>query len=206
MRKHLLVTLLLTCGMPFGAQVWAAANPEPQSQSQAAAIKGTVLDENNEPVIGASVKTKGNPKGVSTDAFGNFTINAAPGQQVTVSYVGYKPTTVKAAQGMMVYLQPTTEVLDQLVVVGYGSQKRANLTGAVATVDVARTMDGRPQTDVTKALQVLFPVSPLPPATVTSHRPATPQCVSAVPVHFRTARPPILLSLLTVSPLTTSVL
>lgn len=143
--------------MPFGAQVWAAANPEPQSQSQAAAIKGTVLDENNEPVIGASVKTKGNPKGVSTDAFGNFTINAAPGQQVTVSYVGYKPTTVKAAQGMMVYLQPTTEVLDQLVVVGYGTQKRANLTGAVATVDVARTMDGRPQTDVTKALQGAVP-------------------------------------------------
>lgn len=143
--------------MPFGAQVWAAANPEPQSQSQAVAIKGTVFDENNEPVIGASVTTKGNSKGVSTDAFGNFTINAAPGQQVTVSYVGYKTVNLKAAQGMMVYLQPTTEVLDQLVVVGYGSQKRANLTGAVSTVDVARTMENRPETDVMKALQGAVP-------------------------------------------------
>lgn len=85
MRKHLLVTLLLTCGLPFSGQMYALANPEPQSQSQAAVtIKGTVLDENNEPVIGASVTTKGNSKGVSTDAFGNFTIKAVPGTSLTV--------------------------------------------------------------------------------------------------------------------------
>ena len=158
MRKHLLVTLLLTCGLPFSGQMYALANPEPQSQSQAAVtIKGTVLDENNEPAIGASVTAKGNSKGVSTDGFGNFTIKVVPGTNLTVTYVGYKQVTVKAADGMSVYLQPTTEVLDQLVVVGYGQQKRANLTGAVATVDVARTMDGRPQTDVAKALQGSVP-------------------------------------------------
>lgn len=158
MRKHLLVTLLLTCGLPFSGQMYALANPEPQSQSQAAVtIKGTVLDENNEPAIGASVTAKGNSKGVSTDGFGNFTIKVVPGTNLTVTYVGYKQVTVKAADGMSVYLQPTTEVLDQLVVVGYGQQKRANLTGAVATVDVARAMDGRPQTDVAKALQGSVP-------------------------------------------------
>ena len=101
-------------------------------------------------------------KGVKTNAVttnfdGNFTIKVAPGTQLQVSYVGYKTETLAAAQGMMVYLQPTTEQLDQLVVVGYGTQKKANLTGAVATVDVARVMDSRPVQDVTKALQGAVP-------------------------------------------------
>ncbi len=101
-------------------------------------------------------------KGVKTNAVttnfdGNFTIKVAPGTQLQVSYVGYKTETLAAAQGMMVYLQPTTEQLDQLVVVGYGTQKKANLTGAVATVDVARVMDSRPATDVAKALQGAVP-------------------------------------------------
>ena len=144
--------------MPFGAQMWAAANPEPQQQSQGVVtIKGTVLDENEEPVIGASVTPKGQKTGVSTDAFGNFTISVKPGTMLNVAYVGYKEVSIKAANDMMVYLQPTTELLDQLVVVGYGTQKRANLTGAVATVDVARTMDSRPQTDVARALQGAVP-------------------------------------------------
>lgn len=139
MRKHLFVTLLLTCGMPFGAQMYALANPEPQTQSQGVVtIKGTVLDENDDPVIGASVIAQGQKQGVSTDAFGNFAISAKPGSNLVISYIGYKTVTVKAAQDMTVYLQPTTEMLDQLVVVGYGQQKRANLTGAVSTVDAKR--------------------------------------------------------------------
>ncbi|MBD5171060.1 MAG: TonB-dependent receptor [Bacteroidales bacterium] len=158
MRKHLFVTLLLTCGLPFSGQMFAVANPMPQSQSQAAVtITGTVLDENDEPVIGASVTPKGSTKGVSTDVFGHFTMKVAPGTPLTVSFVGYKNENVKAAADMTVYLQPTTEVLDQLVVVGYGTQKKANLTGAVATVDVARVMDSRPATDVAKALQGAVP-------------------------------------------------
>ena len=157
MRKHLFVTLLLTCGLPFSGQMFASANPEPQQAAQAQTIKGTVLDENNEPVIGASVTLKGQTKGVSTDAFGNFAITAAPGSMITVSYVGYKTETVKAAQGMNVYLQPTTEMLNQLVVVGYGTQKKADLTGAVATVDVAKTLDNRAAGDVTKMLQGAVP-------------------------------------------------
>lgn len=158
MRKHLLVTLLLTCGLPFSGQMYALANPEPQAQSQASAtITGTVLDENNEPVIGAIVTLKGSTTGVSTDAFGNFIIKTDPGSPLTIKYIGYKDENVKAANGMTVYLQPTTEVLDQLVVVGYGSQKRANLTGAVSTVDVAHTMESRPVQDVTRALQGAVP-------------------------------------------------
>ncbi len=158
MRKQLFVTLLLTCGMPFSAQMQALANPEPQEQGQGqVAIKGTVLDENDEPVVGASVTIQGQKQGIITDVFGNFTITAPVGTTLKVSYVGYKTETAKAANGMTVYLQPTTEQLEQLVVVGYGQQKRANLTGAVSTVDVSRTMNNRPETDVTKALQGAVP-------------------------------------------------
>lgn len=159
MRKQLFVTLLLTCGLPFTSAMTALANPEPQSQSQqAVTIQGLVLDENNEPVAGATVAIEGSKTGaVSTDFDGNFGIRVKPGTKLLITYVGYKPVTMAAAQNMTVYMQPTTEVLDQLVVVGYGSQKRANLTGAVASVDVARTMDSRPVQDITRALQGAVP-------------------------------------------------
>ncbi len=149
---------MLTAGAGIGSQAYAAAAPEPQSQSQGVVtIKGTVLDENNEPVIGASVTPKGQTRGVATDAFGNFTIAVKPGTPLTVNFVGYKAETMAAANDMTIYLQPTTETLNQLVVVGYGQQKKANLTGAVASVDVARVMDSRPVQDVTKALQGAVP-------------------------------------------------
>ncbi|MDE6540871.1 MAG: carboxypeptidase-like regulatory domain-containing protein, partial [Muribaculaceae bacterium] len=89
----------------------------------------TILDENNEPVIGASVMQKGvKTNAVTTNVDGNFTIRVTPGTPLRVSYVGYKPEEIPAAAGMTVYLQPTTEQLEQLVVVGYGVQKKANLT------------------------------------------------------------------------------
>lgn len=159
MSKHLLVTLLLTCGMPLSGSMTALANPEPQTQQQGVeSITGTVYDENNEPVIGATVSANGaKGQGVMTDAFGHFTLRARVGAPITIGYVGYKTVEMPASRDMQVYLQPTTEVLDQLVVVGYGEQKRANLTGAVSTVDVAKTMDGRPVQDVAKALQGSVP-------------------------------------------------
>lgn len=151
--------MLLMVGMPMLGTLPAMANPEPQSQSQtASSITGTVLDENNEPIIGASVVQKGlRANAVATDAFGNFTLRVPVGATLQISYVGYKTSEVSAAANMTVYLQPSTEMLNELVAVGYGSQKRANLTGAVATVDVARTMDSRPATDVAKALQGAVP-------------------------------------------------
>lgn len=159
MRKHLFVTLLLACGMPLTGTFAAYAAPEPQSQGQSVVtITGTVLDENNEPVIGASVVQKGVSKNaVATNFDGNFTIQVRPGTTLVVSYVGYKSVEATASQGMTVYLQPTTEQLNELVAIGYGSQKRANLTGAVATVDVARAIDSRPATDVARALQGAVP-------------------------------------------------
>lgn len=159
MRKQLLLTLLLVCGGISGTSLTMMAAPEPQQQSQAVVtINGTVLDENEEPVIGASIVQKSNRQNAAaTDAFGHFKIRVAPGTQLVISYVGYKSVTMAAAADMTVYLQPTTEMLDEVVAIGYGTQKRANLTGAVTTVDVARVMDSRSVTDVTKALQGAVP-------------------------------------------------
>ena len=159
MRKQQFVTLLLLAGLPLVGTPAAYALPEPQQQGQAeTVINGTVLDENNEPVIGASVVQKGNKaNAVATDAFGHFKMRIAPGAQIEISYVGYQTLTMKAAPDMVAYLQPTTEMLNELVAIGYGTQKKANLTGAVATVDVARTMDSRPVQDVTRALQGAVP-------------------------------------------------
>ena len=159
MSKHLLVTLMLTCGMPLSGSMTALANPEPQTQQQGVeSITGTVYDENNEPVIGATVSANGaKGQGVMTDAFGHFTLRARVGAPITIGYVGYKTVEMPASRDMQIYLQPTTEVLDQLVVVGYGEQKRANLTGAVASVDVERTLDSRPVQDVANALQGAVP-------------------------------------------------
>lgn len=159
MRKHLYLTMLLLAGATFAGTLSGYAEPAPQQQSQATAfIEGTVLDENNEAVIGASVVQKGVAKNsIATDAFGHFKLRVPAGTVLEVSYVGYKTMDVKAAPNMTVYLQPTTEMLNELVAIGYGSQKRANLTGAVSTVDVARTMENRPEQDVLKALQGAVP-------------------------------------------------
>lgn len=158
MRKQMLLAMLLACGTPaIGFGLNASAAPMEQSQN-VATINGTVLDENNEPVIGASVAQKGNASNAAvTDVDGHFKIRVAAGTPLVVSYVGYKAQEIAAAKDMVVYLQPTTANLDQLVVVGYGSQKKANLTGAVSTVDVARVMESRSTADVSKALQGAVP-------------------------------------------------
>ncbi len=158
MRKQLLVAIALM-GMTAAGSLNAYADEIPQQQSQdQVTITGSVLDENNDPVIGANVSLRGNKKvAVNTDFDGNFKIQVPKGSMLEINYIGYKSESAAAKEGMIVYLQPTTEQLDQLVVVGYGTQKKANLTGAVATVDVARVMDSRPVQDVTKALQGTVP-------------------------------------------------
>lgn len=159
MRKLLFPTLLIAFGMMLAGTATAHASAEPQQQSQGAeTITGTVFDENNEPVIGASVVQLDAPSNATVTNFdGNFTLRVVPGTKIRISFVGYKTEEMAAAQGMTVYMQPTTEVLNELVAVGYGSQKKANLTGAVSTVDVARVMDGRPYQDITHALQGAVP-------------------------------------------------
>ena len=102
-------------------------------------IKGTVVDENGDPIIGASIRVEGQEGGVITDLDGNYTIKAPKGAKITISYIGYTPQTVTA--GGRVQLKEDAQNLEELVVVGYGVQKKAHLTGSVATVDMDEIQD-----------------------------------------------------------------
>jgi len=122
-------------------------------------IKGEVVDKSTHtPLSGASITFKGS-KGVTTDAEGKFAFNAKGANSFTVSSVGYKPKTmtVTDAAFYQVELEGSNQALDQVVVVGYGTQKKADLTGAVATVDVTKTFSSKPLNDPTKALQGIVP-------------------------------------------------
>ena len=102
-------------------------------------VTGSVVDENGEPVIGASVMVSGTKTGTVTDVNGTYKINVQKGQKVVISYIGYLPQTV--LPGGKISLQEDRQSLDEVVVVGYGAQKKAHLTGSVATVDMNDVQD-----------------------------------------------------------------
>ena len=102
-------------------------------------VTGTVLDELGEPVIGATVTVAGTKTATVTDMDGNYKIAVPKGGKVTISYIGYLTQTV--TPGGTVSLQEDKQSLEEVVVVGYGSQKKAHLTGSVATVDVDDIQD-----------------------------------------------------------------
>jgi len=117
-------------------------------------VTGKVVDENGEPVIGASILVKGTTIGTVTDIDGNFTLTVpAEGKTLVISYVGMKTQEVPVSPNVRVVMQTVTELLEEVVVVGYGTQRKEHLTGAVSTVDVSRTLENRPITDVGRALQ-----------------------------------------------------
>ncbi len=120
------------------------------SQTQ---VRGIVVDEKGEPIIGASVLVKGTTSGASTDIDGKFTLSAPSPSTLVVSYVGMKTKEVPASANMKIVLQSDTELLKEVVVVGYGTQKKENLTGAVSSVDVSKTLDSRPIADIGRGLQ-----------------------------------------------------
>lgn len=98
-------------------------------------VTGTVTDKAGEPLIGASVLVVGTQNGIATDLDGNFTLrNVAEGAIIKASYVTYKEQEQKAASKMHFVLEENSELLDEVVVVGYGSMKKSNLSGAVASV------------------------------------------------------------------------
>lgn len=120
--------------------------------------KGVVLDETGETVIGASVLVKGTSNGTITDLDGNFVIqNVKKGDVIVVSYVGYKNVeTVWDGTNLRILLKSNAEELDEVVVVGYGVQKKVNLTGAVSSVK-GEAFETRPVVDATQGLQGMVP-------------------------------------------------
>ena len=117
-------------------------------------ITGVVADRRGEPLIGVNVAVEGTNTGTITDLDGNFKINGKVGTTITVSYVGYAPLEVKITKltGNRFVMKEDSKTLDEVVVVGMGTQKRNTITAAVATVN-ADAIATRPVTDVTSALQ-----------------------------------------------------
>ena len=141
-------------------QAQAAANQTPRTVNtvqQQTGLSGIVTDANGEPVTGASVAIEGKGVGAVTDINGRFTIDARPGDKLTITYVGYNPMHVTAKADMRITLTENASQLGEVVVVGYGTQKKVNLTGAVSNVNVKEAIASRPITDVAKALQGITP-------------------------------------------------
>lgn len=102
--------------------------------AQKITVKGVVNDATGEPVIGANVIIKGTSVGTITDFDGNFTLNANAKDVLVVSFIGYKNAEVKVKPNMVITLRDDTQLLDDVVVIGYGAVKEKELTGAVAQV------------------------------------------------------------------------
>lgn len=115
------------------------------------------MDENGEPLIGVSVKVQGTATGTVTDLNGRFSIDSPKGAVLSLSFIGYKTITVKAdGTPLNIVMKEDSEQLDEVVVVGYGPQKKVNVTGAVGMVD-AKVLAARPVTNVAQALQGTVP-------------------------------------------------
>ena len=121
--------------------------------SFAQGIKGTVIDENGEAVIGATIADKNDSKNATiTDFDGNFVINVKSGQTIVVSYIGYETQELAAKNGMTIQMRPDNKVLDEVVVVGYGVQKKSSVTGAISQVK-PEDIENRTISNAQQALQ-----------------------------------------------------
>lgn len=122
-------------------------------------IAGKVVDQNDEPLIGVNIQVKGSTKGTATDFDGRFTLDDIEEDAVLIiSYIGYQTQEVAVAgrSDLTIVLAEDIKTLDEVVVVGYGTQKKANLTGAVDQVG-SEVFDSRPMSNVTQGLQGVIP-------------------------------------------------
>lgn len=118
-------------------------------------VIGTVVDGSGVPVIGATILEKGTTNGTVTDFDGNFSINVSGGgAELQISYVGFQSKSVKAVLGktLSVKLEEDSKLLEEVTIVGYGVQKKVNLTGAVASIDYADKIASRPITNIGSSL------------------------------------------------------
>ena len=123
------------------------------AQAQTIKVNGRVTDDLNEPMIGVSIFEKGTTNGVITDMDGNYSLSVKKGATIVYSYIGYLTQEKKAVAGVMnVILKEDTKTLDEVVVVGYGVQKKSSLTGAVSSVK-SEDMEARTITRAEQALQ-----------------------------------------------------
>ena len=127
------------------------------AQAQDITVHGTVLSrQDGEPLIGATVMSEATKKGTATDIDGNFQITVPEGSVLKVSYVGFNTVDVEAEETMTVYLSENSDVLDELVVVGYQTVKKADLTGSVSVVST-KSLETSSDSDPMRALQGQVP-------------------------------------------------
>ena len=138
-------------------------------------IKGKVVDKTGESIIGANVVVKGTTTGVISDINGNFSIDAEKGSTLVISYIGYRSTEVKVTSNFLnITLEDDTEVLDEVVVVGYGSQKKSDITGAMVNVK-SDALQQHPVGNIGAALQGLAAGVDVQMVGGNTHPGATPQ-------------------------------
>lgn len=130
----------------------------PQNE-QAFVLKGKVTDPNGDGVIGANVKVANSSEGTITDIDGNFSLTVTPNAKLSVSYIGYatQEVMVKNQRTLHIVMKEDSRLIDEVVVVGYGVQKKANLTGAVSTVKMDDVLGDRPVASVSSALKGAMP-------------------------------------------------
>lgn len=129
-------------------------------QPAASPLTLTVLDqETGQPVVGAMITIKGTQKAVVTDVDGKTSISAPVGADLVVSYIGYLAQTIKVTDksDYIVYFKEDAILMDQVVVIGFGTQKKADLTGSVSMVDMEKVLGDRPMTNVINTLQGTIP-------------------------------------------------
>lgn len=150
--------IVLLSGMSFqpchASQNDALSNDEISTTLQSILIKGKVVDKSGESLPGATIRIIGKNQGAITDFDGNFTIEAAKGDKLEISFIGYisKVVEVGNQNNLVVTLDEDSKTLDEVVVVGYGTQKKVNLTGAVASVS-SDVLENRPITNLSQGLQ-----------------------------------------------------
>ena len=117
-----ILVILCTLGAGFNAS------------AQTRTISGKVLDTGGQPVIGAAVMEPGTTNGATTDLDGNFSLRVEPGATLEISCIGYTTIRVKAQEDLKITLEEDSEMLEETIVVGYGTQKKASLTSAISNI------------------------------------------------------------------------
>lgn len=160
MDKRYLIAAALCLASSSAIQAASAATNTSLSvqQQKGNVVQGTIVDQNGEPVIGATVRVKGSKTGTVTDLDGKFTLTNANGP-IEVSYIGYKTQIVKNAKGnnLRISLQEDANALEDVVVVGYGQQKKASLTSAITQIKGEEVFKDRTVSSTAVALQGEIP-------------------------------------------------
>jgi len=149
------LTKLIRFGLVMGFMLASVSIAFAQTQT----VNGRVVDDSGQPIIGATVEIKGTSTGTVSDADGKFSVNASPKDVIVISYLGYTKQEIAVGRktSFDVTLKEEVTQMKDVVVVGYGTQKKADLTGAVSTVDVAKSLEAKPFTDIAKGLQGVVP-------------------------------------------------